>query len=64
MVKIHRLYLFIWTHSEQEIEKCLKDLNNFTPDLRITHEASKNGIQFLYLKGTIMHIEKALINYR
>ena len=33
---------FIWTHSEQELERFLKDLNNFTPNLSFTHEASEN----------------------
>ena len=41
---------FIWTHSEQELERFFKDLNNFTPNLRFTHEASKNCISFLDLK--------------
>ena len=41
---------FIWTHSEQELERFLKELNNFTPKLSFTHEASKNCIPFLDLK--------------
>ena len=41
---------FIWTHVEQELERFLKDLNNFTPNLSFTHEASKNCIPFLDLK--------------
>ena len=41
---------FIWTHGEQELERFLKDLNNFTPKLSFTHEASKNCIPFLDLK--------------
>ena len=41
---------FIWTHGEQELENFLKDLNNFTPNLSFTHEASKNCIPFLDLK--------------
>ena len=41
---------FIWTHGEQELERFLKDLNNFTLDLSFTHEASKNCIPFLDLK--------------
>ena len=40
---------FIWTHGEKELERFLKDLNNFTPNLRFTHEASKNGFPFLDL---------------
>ena len=41
---------FIWTHGEQELERFLKDLNNFTPNLSFTYEASKNCIPFLDLK--------------
>ena len=41
---------FTWTHGEQELERFLKDLNNFTTDLIFTHEASKNCIPFLVLK--------------
>ena len=41
---------FVWTHGEQELERFLKDLNNFTPNLSFTHEASKNCIPFLDLK--------------
>ena len=41
---------FIWTHSEQELERFLKDLNNFTPNLSFNHGASKNCIPFLDLK--------------
>ena len=41
---------FIWTHGEQELERFLKDLNNFTPNLSFTHEASKNCIPVLDLK--------------
>ena len=41
---------FIWTHGEQELERFLKDLNNFTLDLSFTHKASKNCIPFLDLQ--------------
>ena len=40
----------IGTNVEQELERFLKDLNNFTPNLSFTHEASKNCIPFLDLK--------------
>ena len=42
--------IWFWTHGEQELERFLKDLNNFTTDLSFTHEASKNCIPFLDLK--------------
>ena len=41
---------FIWTHGEQELERFLKNLSNFTPNLSFTHETSKNSIPFLDLK--------------
>ena len=41
---------FIWVHDEQELERFLKDLNNFTPNLSFTDQASKNCIPFLDLK--------------
>ena len=41
--------LFIWTH-EQELERFLKDLNNFPPNLSFPHEASQNCTPFLDLK--------------
>ena len=37
---------FIWTHGEKELERLLKDLNNFTPNLSFTHEAAKIAFQF------------------
>ena len=41
---------FIWSHGEKELERFLKDFNNFTPNFSFTHEASKNCIRFLDLK--------------
>ena len=41
---------FIWTHGEQELERFLRDLNNFTTNRSFTQEASKNCILFLDLK--------------
>ena len=32
---------FIWTHGEQELNRFLMDLNNFTPNLSFTRGASK-----------------------
>ena len=45
---------FIWTHGEQELEKFLKDLKTFTPNLSFTHEASKNYILFLDLTAKLI----------
>ena len=48
--------LFIWTHGEQELERFLKDLNSFTPNLSFTREASKNCIPFLGLKVKLIDV--------
>ena len=32
---------FIWSHGEKELERFLKDFNNFTPNFSFTHEAKK-----------------------
>ena len=47
-------YFFFWTHSEQEIKRFLKNLNNFTPNLRFTPETDKNCIPFLNLKFKVI----------
>ena len=44
---IYRRYFFIWTESEESLEKFLKDLNKFHPNLTFTHEKSKDKINFL-----------------
>ena len=38
---------FSLTHGEQELEKFLNYLNNFTPNLSFTHKPSKTSIPFL-----------------
>ena len=37
---------FIWTHGEQELERFLKDLNNFTPHLSFTLKLAKIAFHF------------------
>ena len=39
--------LFIWTESEESLEKFLQDLNKFPPNLKFTYEKSKEKIDFL-----------------
>ena len=46
----------MWTHGDQELERFLKDWNKFTPNLILTHEASKNYIPFLDLRIKVMVI--------
>ena len=41
---------FIWAHGEQELERFLKNLNSFTPNLSFTDEAGKKCIPFFDLK--------------
>ena len=40
---------FIWTDSEENLNKFLKDLNEFHRNLKFTHEKSKEKINFLDL---------------
>ena len=40
---------FIWTDSEENLNKFLKDLNEFHPNLKFTYEKSKEKINFLDL---------------
>ena len=40
---------FIWTDSEENLNKFLNDLNEFHPNLRFTYEKSKEKINFLDL---------------
>ena len=40
---------FIWTDSEKNLNKFLKDLNEFHPNLKFTYEKSKEKINFLDL---------------
>ena len=47
---------FIWTHEqEQELERFLRDLKNFTRNLCFTHKASKDLIPFLGVKVKLIH---------
>ena len=39
--------LFIWTESEESLEKFLQDLNKFHPNLKFTYEKSKEKTDFL-----------------
>ncbi|CAN7951906.1 unnamed protein product [Ixodes pacificus] len=38
---------FIWTHSEEELLKFIKDFNTVHPSIAFTHEYSKSSINFL-----------------
>ena len=39
--------LFIWTDSEENLERFLKDLNGFHPSIKFTFEKSKIKVNFL-----------------
>ena len=38
---------FIWTDTEENLDKFLEDLNKFRPDLRFIYEKSRDNIDFL-----------------
>ena len=38
---------FIWTDSEKNLEKCLKELNRFYVNIKFTFEKSKMKVNFL-----------------
>ena len=40
---------FIWTHGEQKLKSFLESLNTFHPNIKFTHESSKECISFLDL---------------
>ena len=38
---------FIWTDREKNLDKCLKELNRFHPNIKFTFEKSKMKVNFL-----------------
>ena len=46
---------FIWTASESKLDDFLERLNNFHPNLKFTHERSKEEINFLDVTVTVNH---------
>ena len=40
---------FIWTHSEKRLQTFLEKLCKFHPNIKFTHESSKENISFLDL---------------
>ena len=38
---------FIWTESEENLEKFIEDLNKFQPNVKFLYEISKEAINFL-----------------
>ena len=43
------IYIFIWTHGEENLQNFMKELNNFKSNLKFTFECDNNSIDFLYL---------------
>ena len=41
---------FIWTEGEDKLQWFLNRLNNFHPNLKVTHEKSKISVNFLDLR--------------
>ena len=54
---IDRIF-FIWTESEESLEKFLEDLNKFHPNPKFTYKKSKEKINFL---GVVMKIKEGRI---
>ena len=48
---------FIWTASEKELDDFLERLNNFHPNLKFTHERSREEINFLDITVRFNHGE-------
>ena len=44
---------FVWTHGEQELQRFLQELNKTHPNLKFTHELSKEKISFLDLSVSL-----------
>ena len=44
---------FIWTHGEQKLKSFLESLNTFHPNIKFTHESSKECISFLDLSVSL-----------
>ena len=44
---------FIWTHGEQKLNSFLEELNNYHPNIKFTHESSKENISFLDLSVSL-----------
>ena len=51
---------FIWTDSDKNLNKFLKDLNEFHPNLKFTYEKSKEKINFLDL---VIKLTKLLLTF-
>ena len=48
---------FIWTTSEKELDDFLEQLNNFHPNLKFSHEHSREEINFLNIAVRVNHCE-------
>ena len=48
---------FIWTASEKRLDDFLERLNNFHPNLKFTHERSREEINFLDVTVRVNHGE-------
>ena len=45
---------FIWTHGEKKLQNFLQKLNKFHPNIKFTHESSKENISFLDLNVKLL----------
>ena len=44
---------FIWTHGKKKLQNFLQKLNKFHPNIKFTHESSKENISFLDLNDKL-----------
>ena len=58
MVQVIYEVFFIWTHREKELHKCIEDLNNYQPNIKIIYIFSKTCVYFLDLR---VHLSKCKI---
>ena len=47
------MFVFIWTHGEQDLQTFLHSLNWFHTDIKFTYEPSKESIVFIDLKVSL-----------
>ena len=46
---------FIWTHSEEELQKFMGELNSFDTNIKITYKYIDKRVSFLDLQVDIVH---------
>ena len=57
MCCVYLYIFFIWSASEKELDDFLERVNNFHPNLKFTHERSREEINFLDVTVRVNHGE-------